>query len=47
MRKKHIMAKGELVQPSHALGFSRVRDPDGDEQLAHERTRVLHVSRHL
>lgn len=45
--KKHTLVKGELVQPLYALGFSRVRNSDGDEQLAYERMRVLHLPRHL
>lgn len=44
--KKHLLARAEQVQPSQALGLSWVRNSDEDEQLVHNKTRVLPISWH-
>ena len=40
----NILAKAELLQSSQVLGLSWVRNTDKDEQLFHDKTRVLHLS---
>lgn len=45
--KKHILAEADLVQASHALGLSQVRNSNEGVQLVHDKMRVQPFSGHV